>query len=103
MMRTAVHRSTACLLLASTLQYRCIQMTVCSNEGLLSGMYMLLRQVATAATMSAAALEAMRMALHTLEETSSVSSKLGWNDSALLQSALKLAAVAAVSLLIGMP
>ena len=64
---------------------------------------MLLWQVATAATMSAAALEAMRMALHTLEETSSVSSKLGWHDSALLQSALKLAAVAAVSLLIGMP
>lgn len=90
-------------MLASTLQYTFIWMTVCVHEGLLSGMCMLLWQVATAATMSAAALEAMRMALHTLEETSSVSSKLGWHDSALLQSALKLAAVAAVSLLIGMP
>ena len=65
-------------------------------------MYLLLWQVATAATMSAAALEAMRMALHTLEETSSVSGKLGWNENALLQSALELAAVAALSLLIGM-
>ena len=64
---------------------------------------MLLWQVATAATMSAAALEAMRMALHTLEETSFFSDTLGWNNSALLQSALELAAVAALSLLIGMP
>ena len=90
-------------MLVLLLQYKCICVTGCIHAGLLSGMYMLLWQVATAATMSAAALEAMRMALHTLEETSSVSSKLGWNDSALLQSALKLAAVAAVSLLIGMP
>lgn len=63
----------------------------------------MLRQVATAATMSAAVLEAMRMALHALEERRSVSDKMGWEGSTLLRPAAELAAIAAMSILIGMP
>ena len=62
----------------------------------------LLDQVATAATMSAAALEAMRMALHAVEEKTSVSDKLGWGGSVWLQPAAELGAIAGLSLLIGM-
>jgi len=51
--------------------------------------------------MSAAALEAMRMALHALEKRSAVSDKLGWEGSTLLQPAAELGAVAGLSLLIG--
>ncbi len=52
--------------------------------------------------MSAAALEAMRMALHAVEEKTSVSDKLGWAGSMWLQPAAELGAIAGLSLLIGM-
>lgn len=52
--------------------------------------------------MSAAALEAMRMALHALEEWHSVSGKLAWEGSTLLlQPTAELATVAGLSLLVG--
>ena len=51
--------------------------------------------------MSAAALEAMRMTLHAVEESTSVSEKLQWKGSRLLQPAAELGAIAGLSLLIG--
>ena len=51
--------------------------------------------------MSAAALEAMRMGLHALEEWHSVSGRLDWEGSTLLQPTAELAIVAGLSLLVG--